>query len=158
MKRAVTILVGLLLVLGAFAPARAGLNVVEGIKVGGGFLWNDKLAQDATGGGFHVSVDFKLLPSFNLTPFYEYSRRNGVASTLAGGEFHYKYGPFYFGPGFGIADANNQTKFHVNGVGGFKYKLTDRFGFFVQGKYAWAADDLLNGITVHGGLTFPFMK
>ncbi len=145
------------LVLGLPLSTEAGFGAFQQIKLGGGILWNDKVALDATGGGAHVSVDLELTGPFNLTPFYEFSRRNDITSTLAGGELHYNAGHFYFGPGFGVADAGGKTKFHVNGVAGIRFDLMDRVGFFVQGKYAWAADDLLNGVTVHGGITLPIM-
>lgn len=166
MKIVTAVLVGLLLALGAVSPSQAGPGAVQSVKVGGGFLWNDELKDplDTTGGGLHVSADFTLLSQIALTPFYEFSRRNSITTTLVGGELHYNIlvaedqGAFYIGPGFGVADAAGRTKFHVNGVAGFKYNLTGRFGVFVQGKYAWAADDLLNGVTAHGGVTFPLMK
>ncbi len=160
MKRLVIVCAGLLLVLGAVSTSHAGFGMFQTVKIGGGVLWNDKVAAplNATGGGIHVSFDFGLARSFAFTPFYEYSRRNSITSTLVGGEFHYTHGSFYFGPGFGIANAGGQTKFHINGVGGYKFNLSHRFGLFVQGKYAWAADDLLNGVTFHGGFTFPLMS
>jgi len=173
MKNMAAVLVGLLLVLGVVSHSQAGAFQgvkVQDIKIGGGFLWNDKVNDplDTAGGGLHASVDFTLLPQIVLTPFYEFSRRNSTTTTLIGGEFHYnipvgkdrgkdrrkEQGMFYVGPGFGVADAAGATEFHINGIGGFKYNLTDRVGFFVQGKYTWAADDLLNGVTAHSGLCF----
>ena len=161
MKRFSVIACALLFTLGAFSASYAGSGAFQGLKVGGGILWNDRVNAPlaSTGGSFHVSADFGLMRPISLTPFYEYARRNGISTTLAGGELHYdipvaQKGTFYFGPGFGVADAGGTTKFHVNGVGGFRYNLAEHAGLFIQGKYAWAAGRLLNGATVHGGLVF----
>ncbi|MCZ6633645.1 MAG: outer membrane beta-barrel protein [bacterium] len=164
MTRFATLFAGLMLIVCAVSPVSADVGF-QGIKVGGGFLWNDEVKGplDATGGGLHVSVDFQLSGPISLAPFYEFSRRNSITSTLFGGEFHYNIpvsdkAKFYVGPGFGAAKAGGSTEFHFNGVGGFKFDLNDRLGLFVQGKYAWAADDLVNGIAAHGGITFSVMK
>ena len=160
MKRGLSVFFGAILMALAMAPVGAHGELIQNLKVGGGFLWNDESALDATGGGLHVSADVHLHNRVDVTPFYEFSRRNGVTSSLLGGEFHYNvpagFGTFYVGPGFGVANANGSTEFHVNGVGGVKVGLSSWLGVFVQGKYAWAADDLVNGITAHAGVMFPF--
>ena len=157
MKRTSIVLFALLLTSALVQTTQASVPGLKGFKVGGGILWNDRVAAplDATGNGLHVSAEFELTRMVFLSPFYEFSRGNDLTSTLMGGEFHYVRGPFYLGPGVDIANAGGRTKIHLNGVGGLKLRLTSRIGFFVQGKYAWAADDLVKGVTAHAGATFP---
>ena len=165
MKRIVGF-VCLLLATGAFSTSFADSRGLQDLKIGGGILWNEKVSAPlkAMGGGFHASADIGLARWMTLTPFYEYSRRNTVNSNLAGGEFYYSIpvkddqGAFYFGPGAGIARWQGMSNLHVNGVGGFKYRLKERVGIFVQGKYVWAADKMLNGVTAHGGFTLSMKK
>ena len=150
--------------LGVHNTASADFGTFQGLKFGGGFLWNDEVQSglDATGGGFHASAEFALLNRVAFSPFYELSRRNDLNSSLFGGEFHYLIpmggNHAYVGPGFGVADYNGRSKLHINGVLGWKYSASQWLGFFVQGKYAWAADDLVNGITAHAGITIPFLR
>lgn len=158
-----TILAGLTLVLFSFSPAAAGLGGFEGLKIGGGFLWNNERDDplDTTGGGLHVSGDFSIGGPIRISPFYEFSRRNGITSSIYGGDLHYDM-PMsgrthvYFGPGFGIADTMNKTEFHINAGAGVAYDLRSWFGLFAQVKYAWASDDVINGITAHAGITLPW--
>ena len=96
--------------LGVHNTASADFGTFQGLKFGGGFLWNDEVQSglDATGGGFHASAEFALLNRVAFSPFYELSRRNDLNSSLFGGEFHYLIpmggSHAYVGPGFGVAD------------------------------------------------------
>jgi hypothetical protein len=153
-----------LFILISSAVSQASDGILEGAKIGGGILWNDKVKSpaSATGGMFHVATDLKVHDYVDFTPFYDFSRRNSTNTTIAGGELHFHLPfaneAFYFGPGLGVASAGGTTKVQVSGTAGAEFAVTPQFGVFAETKYVRASHDVLNGLSAYSGLSFHMKR
>lgn len=160
--RGLAFVCGLVVVLSG--ASRADAAWFEGFKFGTGLLWDftTRSAKQSSGVGAHISADLKPVAPVMFTPFYEVSGGTHVTQ-LYGMNLSYAIGmrdhethTLFFGGGIGQAAVDGERASFISLNLGYKFPVRERLGIFVQGKYVEAKNNLVDGISGHVGVIFPF--
>lgn len=154
----------LVMVVALSGALRADAAWFEGFKFGTGVLWDftTRSSAESSGIGAHVSADFKPVGPFMFMPFYEVSGGKH-ATHIYGMNLSYAVGmrdrethTLFFGGGMGQAALNGETRSFISLNLGYKFPVRERLGVFVLMKYIDAKNSLIDGLSGHVGVIFPF--
>jgi hypothetical protein len=145
--------------LGAAPAALAADDAKASFRLGGGFLYNNKIARGGkTMGGGHIALDIHVPgKQVSFSPYVE-GYRKSKWSSAAGLNFLIRpktsgdKGSAYLGVGGGVFHVPGTYKGSFNILVGADIKASDKVSIFIEPRYAWAASSTLNGVAVHAGI------
>lgn len=146
--------------LGAASTAFGADDAKASFRLGGGFLYNNKIAVGGkTAGGGHIALDIHVPgKQVSLSPYVEGYRKSSKWSSAAGLNFLVRpktsgdKGSAYFGVGGGVFHLPGVSKGSFNVLVGADIKASDKVSIFIEPRYAWAASSTLNGVAAHAGI------
>ena len=139
---------------------------IDGVNLGGGFMWNDsKLQRFESAGGIalHASVHANLPGPFILAPFYDISFASpmmhilGTSLNYAIGMRDFETHKLFFGPSIGFVLSYGRTERFIGGELGYKFPIGEKLGLFARIKYVEDQEDendVVSGFSGHIGATF----
>ncbi|MDE2699039.1 MAG: hypothetical protein OXI23_09230 [Gemmatimonadota bacterium] len=145
---------------------------IDGVNLGGGFMWNDSVRPsfDSAGGiALHTSVHVNLPGPFIFAPFYDISFASPIMQTL-GMSLNYAIGmrdfeshKLFFGPSIGLVlstdDKNDSvSERFIGGELGYKFPIGEKLGIFVRIKFVEDQNDVVSGFSGHIGATFKLFQ
>ena len=139
---------------------------IDGINLGGGFMWNGSTRprfESAGGIALHASIHVKPPGPFMLTPFYDISFASPMMQTL-GASLNYVIGmrdfethKLFFGPSIGLVLSDGESERFIGGELGYKFPIGEKLGLFTRIKYVEDQNDVISGFSGHIGVVFrPF--
>ena len=136
---------------------------IDGVNLGGGFMWNDSVRQrfESAGGiALHTSVHFNLPGPFIFAPFYDISFASPMMQTL-GTSLNYAIGmrdfethKLFFGPSIGLVLSDGTSERFIGGELGYKFPIGEKLGLFARIKFVEDQNDVVSGFSGHIGATF----
>ncbi len=136
---------------------------IDGVNLGGGFMWNDSTRQrfDLAGGiALHTSVHVNLPGPFIFAPFYDISFASPMMHTL-GTSLNYAIGmrdvethKLFFGPSIGLVLSDGTYGRFIGGELGYKFPIGEKLGLFARIKFVEDQNDVVSGFSGHIGATF----
>lgn len=151
------------LALCAFFPCTGSAAFIDGVNLGGGFMWNDSVRlKFASAGGItlHASVHLKPPGPFILTPFYDVSFASPAMHVLGAG-LNYTVGmrdfeahKLFVGPIIGRVISAGESQGFIGGELGYKFPIGEKLGLFARVKYLEDQNDMVSGFSGHLGATF----
>ena len=145
---------------------------IDGVNLGGGFMWNDSVRPsfDSAGGiALHTSVHLNLPGPFIFAPFYDISFASPMMQTL-GASLNYAIGmrdfeshKLFFGPSIGLVlstdDKNDSvSERFIGGELGYKFPIGEKLGLFARIKFVEDQNDVISGFSGHIGATFKLFQ
>ena len=139
---------------------------IDGVNLGGGFMWNDSVRprfESAGGIALHTSVHFNLPGPFIFAPFYDISFASPMMQTL-GISLNYAIGmrdfethKLFFGPSIGLVLSDGTSERFIGGELGYKFPIGEKLGLFARIKFVEDQNDVVSGFSGHIGVAFrPF--
>ena len=136
---------------------------IDGVNLGGGFMWNDSIRQrfESAGGiALHASVHVNLPGPFILAPFYDISFASPMMQTL-GTSLNYAISmrdvethKLFFGPSIGLVLSDGTSGRFIGGELGYKFPIGEKLGLFARIKFVEDQNDVVSGLSGHIGATF----
>ena len=136
---------------------------IDGVNLGGGFMWNDSVRQrfESAGGiALHTSVHLNLPGPFIFAPFYDISFASPMMQTL-GASLNYAIGmrdfethKLFFGPSIGLVLSDGTSERFIGGELGYKFPIGEKLGLFARIKFVEDQNDVISGFSGHIGATF----
>ncbi len=140
---------------------------IDGVNLGGGFMWNDSIRPrfDSAGGiALHTSVHVNLPGSFIFAPFYDISFASPMMHTL-GTSLNYAIGmrdfethKLFFGPSIGLVLSDGASERFIGGELGYKFPIGEKLGLFARIKFVEDQNDVVSGFSGHIGATFKLFQ
>ena len=140
---------------------------IDGVNLGGGFMWNDSIRPrfDPAGGiALHSSVHLNLPGPLILAPFYDVSFASPVMQTL-GLSLNYAVGmrdfeshKLFFGPSIGLVLSDGASERFIGGELGYKFPIGEKLGLFARIKFVEDQNDVVSGFSGHIGATFKLFQ
>lgn len=140
---------------------------IDGVNLGGGFMWNDSVRprfESAGGIALHASVHVNLPGPFIFAPFYDISFASPMMQTL-GTSLNYAIGmrdfethKLFFGPSIGIVLSDGVSERFIGGELGYKFPIGEKLGIFVRIKFVEDQNDVVSGFSGHIGATFKLFQ
>ena len=147
----------------AFFPCAGNAAFIDGVNLGGGFMWNDsvRLKFESAGGiTLHASVHLEPPGPFILTPFYDVSFASPAMHVLGAG-LNYAIGmrdfeahKLFIGPIIGQVMSAGESQSFIGGELGYKFPIGEKLGLFARIKYLEDQNDIVSGFSRHLGATF----
>ncbi len=141
----------------------ANAAFIDGVNLGGGFMWNDSIRprfESAGGIALHASVHANLPGPFIFAPFYDISFASPMMHTL-GASLNYAIGmrdfethKLFFGPSIGFVLSDGFSGRFIGGELGYKFPIGGKLGLFVRIKFLEDENDIVSGFSGHIGATF----
>ncbi len=139
---------------------------IDGVNLGGGFMWNDSVRprfESAGGIALHASVHLNLPGPFIFAPFYDISFASPMMQTL-GTSLNYAIGmrdfeshKLFFGPSIGLVLSDGTSERFIGGELGYKFPIGEKLGLFARIKFVEDQNDVISGFSGHIGVAFrPF--
>ena len=160
--RKIFLVLGLVMVVG---PANAAF--MDGVNVGGGFMWSDSIRQrfESAGGlSLHVSTHITPPGPFVLAPFYDVSFSSplmnllGVSLLYTIGMRDFETHILFFGPSVGLVASDGESHRFIGGEVGYKFPMGESMGLFGRVKYVLDQHDVVDGMSGHIGVTFKLFQ
>lgn len=140
---------------------------IDGVNLGGGFMWNDSVRprfESAGGIALHASVHVNLPGPFIFAPFYDISFASPMMQTL-GTSLNYAIGmrdfethKLFLGPSIGIVLSDGVSERFIGGELGYKFPIGEKLGIFVRIKFVEDQNDVVSGFSGHIGATFKIFQ
>ncbi len=136
---------------------------IDGVNLGGGFMWNDSIRPrfDSAGGiALHASIHVNLPGPFIFAPFYDISFASPMMQTL-GTSLNYAIGmrdfeshKLFFGPSIGRVISDGTSGRFIGGELGYKFPIGEKLGLFARIKFVEDQNDVVSGFSGHIGASF----
>ena len=140
---------------------------IDGVNLGGGFMWNDSVRPRFDSGGgiaLHASVHLNLPGPFIFAPFYDISFASPMMQTL-GTSLNYAIGmrdfethKLFFGPSIGLVLSDGVSERFIGGELGYKFPIGEKLGLFARIKFVEDQNDVVSGFSGHIGATFKLFQ
>ncbi len=140
---------------------------IDGVNIGGGFMWNDSIRprfESAGGIALHASVHLNLPGPFIFAPFYDISFASPMMQTL-GLSLNYAIGmrdfeshKLFLGPSIGIVLSDGASERFIGGELGYKFPIGEKLGLFAKIKFVEDQNDVISGFSGHIGATFKLFQ